>query len=165
MAIKYQAQIHKAFAENIDKEAKEKFDKLVKDNPELKDVAIFKQSHESAVISEGNFEICKHFFLDEDSAFDFNGKPHGKTVAQTVKANIIAYNNFLKFEEDEEQEDYKKIYKSLIKNLDEYFSLAAESALREYYGDAYVDFAAKFTEAEEKKQAARVAKRKANSAE
>lgn len=153
MAIKYQLSIHKAFAEYLDKENKEKFDNLVKENPELKDVAVFKQSAESVAISSGNFEICKFFFLNEDNGFDFSGEPHWKSVAQTVRANITAYNNFVAFEEDEEQADYKKIYKALIKKLDEYFALAAESALRQYYGDDYINFADDYT------------KRKAKSAE
>lgn len=164
-SIKYQEQIHKAFAETLDKEKKEKFDKLAKENPELKDLAAFKQSSESVAISSGNFEICKFFFLNEDNGFDFSGSPHLKSVAQTVRANITAYNNFVTFEKEEEQTDYKKIYKALIKKLDDYFVLAAESALRQYYGDAYISFAEKFTKAEEKRQAARVAKRKANSGE
>ena len=153
MAIKNQDKMHKAFAESLDKEFKEKFDKLVEGNPELKNIAAFKQSPESVAISSGNFEICKFFFLNEDNAFDFSGSPHWKTVAQTVRANITAYNNFVAFEEDEEQADYKKIYKALIKKLDEYFALAAESALRQFYGDSYISFADDF------------AKRKAKSAE
>lgn len=155
--------IHKAFAEIIDKEKKEKFDKLAKENPELKNLAAFKQSPESVAISSGNFEICKFFFLNEDNAFDFSGSPHWKSVAQTVRANITAYNNFVAFEKDEEEADYKKIYKTLIKKLDEYFALAAESALRQFYGDTYISFAEKFTE--EKMQSARGSKRKANSGE
>lgn len=162
-SIKYQEQIHKAFAETLDKEKKEKFDKLAKENPELKDLAAFKQSSESVAISSGNFEICKFFFLNEDNGFDFSGKPHWKSVAQTVRANITAYNNFVTFEEDEEQGDFKIIYKALIKKLDEYFSLAAESALRQYYGDDYISFAEQLTEEKEKQQAARLATRKANS--
>lgn len=150
MAIKYQLSIHKAFAESLDKENKEKFDNLVKENPELKDVAVFKQSAESVAISSGNFEICKFFFLNEDNAFDFSGSPHWKSVAQTVRANITAYNNFVAFEEDEEQDDFKKIYKTLIKKLDEYFALAAESALREYYGDSYISFADDYTKSKAK---------------
>lgn len=153
MAIKNQDKMHKAFAESLDKEFKEKFDKLVEGNPELKNIAAFKQSPESVAISSGNFEICKFFFLNEDNAFDFSGSPHWKSVAQTVRANITAYNNFVAFEEDEEQADYKKIYKALIKKLDEYFALAAESALRQFYGDSYISFADDYT------------KRKAKSAE
>lgn len=150
MAIKNQLSIHKAFAEILDKEAKEKFDKLVKENPELKDVAVFKQSPESVAISSGNFEICKFFFLNEDNGFDFGGSPHWKSVAQTVRANITAYNNFVTFEKEEEQADYKKIYKALVKKLDDYFALAAESALREFYGDSYISFADDYTKSKTK---------------
>ena len=121
MAIKYQLSIHKAFAESLDKENKEKIDNFIKENPELKDVAVFKQSSESVAISSGNFEICKFFFLNEDNGFDFSGEPHLKSVAQTVRANITAYNNFVTFEKEEEQADYKKIYKALIKKLNDYF--------------------------------------------
>lgn len=150
MAIKNRLSIHKAFAEILDKEAKEKFDKLVKENPELKDVAVFKQSPESVAISSGNFEICKFFFLNEDNGFDFGGSPHWKSVAQTVRANITAYNNFVTFEKEEEQADYKKIYKALVKKLDDYFALAAESALREFYGDSYISFADDYTKSKAK---------------
>lgn len=150
MAIKNQDKMHKAFAESLDKEAKEKFDKLAKENPELKNLAAFKQTPESAAISSGNFEICKFFFLNEDNGFDFSGEPHLKSVAQTVRANITAYNNFVTFEKEEEQADYKKIYKTLIKKLDEYFALAAESALREYYGDSYISFADDYTKSKAK---------------
>ena len=150
MAIKNQDKMHKAFAESLDKEAKEKFDKLAKENPELKNLAAFKQTPESAAISSGNFEICKFFFLNEDNGFDFSGEPHLKSVAQTVRVNITAYNNFVTFEKEEEQADYKKIYKTLIKKLDEYFALAAESALREYYGDSYISFADDYTKSKTK---------------
>lgn len=167
MAIKYQSQIHKAFADSLDKEAKEKFDLLIEANPELANVADFKQSPEAAAISSSNLDICKYFFFDEEKPFRFSGdKERVKTVAQTVRANIVAYNNFVTFEkaeEEDKQEDFKKIYKSLIKNLDEYFSIAAEYALREKYGESYIDFAETFTKEEEKRQAARVAKRKAKS--
>lgn len=150
MAIKNQDKMHKAFAAIIDKEAKEKFDKLVEGNPELKNVAAFKQSPESVAISSGNFEICKFFFLNEDNGFDFSGSPHWKSVAQTVRANITAYNNFVTFEKEEEQDDFKKIYKALIKKLDDYFALAAESALRQYYGDSYISFADDYTKSKAK---------------
>ena len=150
MAIKYQLSIHKAFAESLDKENKEKFDNFIKENPELKDVAVFKQSSESVAISSGNFEICKFFFLNEDNGFDFSGEPHLKSVAQTVRANITAYNNFVTFEKEEEQADYKKIYKALIKKLNDYFELAAESALRQYYGDSYISFADDYTKSKAK---------------
>lgn len=150
MAIKYQLSIHKAFAESLDKENKEKFDNFIKENPELKDVAVFKQSSESVAISSGNFEICKFFFLNEDNGFDFSGEPHLKSVAQTVRANITAYNNFVTFEKEEEQADYKKIYKALIKKLNDYFELAAESALRQYYGDDYINFAEDYTKSKAK---------------
>ena len=150
MAIKYQLSIHKAFAESLDKENKEKFDNFIKENPELKDVAVFKQSSESVAISSGNFEICKFFFLNEDNGFDFSGEPHLKSVAQTVRANITAYNNFVTFEKEEEQADYKKIYKALIKKLNDYFELAAESALRQFYGDSYISFADDYTKSKAK---------------
>lgn len=168
MAIKYQSQIHKAFADSLDKEAKEKFDLLIEANPELANVADFKQSPEAAAISSSNLDICKYFFYDEEKPFKFSGdnKERVKTVAQTVRANVVAYNNFVNFEkaeEEDKQEDFLKIYKSLIKNLDEYFSIAAEYALKARHGDSYIDFAKNFTEEEEERQAARVAKRKAKS--
>ena len=82
--------------------------------------------------------------------------------------------------EEEAFDDYKYVYLTIVDALEVYFSIAAESALREYFTD-YAEFADNFTKEEEKiqakrmakkhkteeekKQAARVAKRKANSGE
>lgn len=181
--IKYQAKIHKEYSELVDKEAKADAIKALEE---------FKQSHPNVqlaikpsplaeVLTKTNREICKALFVDseESGVFSFN-KPRSKTVVQTVRANLTAYNNAKTALEEEAFDDYKYVYQTIVDALEVYFSIAAESALREYF-TGYAEFADNYTKEEEKrqaeksakklkteeekKQAARVAKRKANSGE
>lgn len=182
-SIKYQAKIHKAYSELIDKEAKDEANKALEElkqsHPNLQ--LAFKPSPLAEVLTKTNREICKALFVDseEPNAFSFN-KPRSKTVEQTVRANLTAYNNAKTALEEEAFDDYKYVYITIVDALEVYFSIAAESALREYF-TGYAEFADNFTKEEEKrqaernakkrkteeekKQAARVAKRKANSGE
>lgn len=181
--IKYQDKIHKAYSELIDKEAKaeaiEALECLKNTYPNVQ--LAFKPSPLAEVLTKTNREICKALFVDseESDAFSFN-KPRSKTVEQTVRANLIAYNNAKTALKEEAFDDYKYVYKTIVDALEVYFSIAAESALREYF-TGYAEFADNLTKEEEqkqaervakkrkteeeKKQAARVAKRKANSGE
>lgn len=181
--IKYQAKIHKAYSEFIDKKDKAKalevLEELKKNHPDIP--LAYQPSPLAKVLTESNLEICKALFVDseESKAFSFN-KPRSKTVEQTVRANLIAYNNAKTALEEEAFDDYRYVYTTIVDALEVYFSIAAESALREYF-TGYAEFADNFTKEEEKiqakrmvkkhkteeekKQAARVAKRKANSGE
>ena len=165
--IKYQAKIHKEYSELIDKEAKaeaiEALEGLKKTYPNVQ--LAFQPSPLAEVLTKTNREICKALFVDseESGAFSFN-KPRSKTVEQTVRANLTAYNNAKTALDEEAFDDYKYVYKTIVDAYEVYFSIAAESALREYF-TGYAEFADNFTKEEEKRQAARVAKRKANSGE
>lgn len=112
------------------------------------------------VLTKTNLDICKALFVEseESGAFSFN-KPRSKTVEQTVRANLIAYNNAKTALEEEAFDDYKYVYKTIVDALEVYFSIAAESALREYF-TGYAEFADNYTKEEEKKQAAKSAKRR-----
>lgn len=159
--IKYQAKIHKAYSELIDKEAKaeaiEALEGLKKTYPNVQ--LAFQPSPLAEVLTKTNREICKALFVDseESGAFSFN-KPRSKTVEQTVRANLIAYNNAKTALEEEAFDDYKYVYITIVDALEVYFSIAAESALREYF-TGYAEFADNYTKEEEKKQTASAAKR------
>ncbi len=161
-SIKYQAKIHKAYSELIDKEAKaeaiEALEGLKKSYPNVQ--LAFKPSPLAEVLTKTNREICKALFVDseESNAFSFD-KPRSKTVEQTVRANLTAYNNAKTALDEEAFADYKYVYQTIVDAYEVYFSIAAESALREYFTD-YADFADNFTKEEEKKQAERVAKKR-----
>lgn len=160
--IKYQATIHKKYAEFIDEEAKAEANKalevLKKTHPNVQ--LAFKPSPLAEVLTKTNLDICKALFVDseESGAFSFN-KPRSKTVEQTVRANLIAYNNAKTALEEEAFDDYKYVYQTIVDALEVYFSIAAESALREYFTD-YAEFADNLTKEEEQKQAERVAKKR-----
>lgn len=162
MAIKYQQRIHEAYAAKIDEKAKAEFDKAREAFPNVP--MKFVPSDEATVLCNGNVEICEYFFLKSDirESFEF-AKARPKTVEQAVRANVTAYRAAQDALEVEDSEDYKKIYKALVKSYEDYFALAAESALREAYTD-YADFAAEFTSKEEATQAKRIAARKAREA-
>lgn len=160
--IKYQDKIHKAYSEFIDKEDKAKalrvLEELKKNHPDIP--LAYQPSPLAKVLTESNLEICKALFVDseESKAFSFN-KPRSKTVEQTVRANLIAYNNAKTALEEEAFDDYKYVYKTIVDALEVYFSIAAESALREYFTD-YAEFADNYTKEEEKKQAEKSVKRR-----
>ena len=159
--IKYQAKIHKAYSEFIDKEDKAKalevLEELKKNHPNIS--LAYQPSPLAEVLTKTNREICKALFVDseESNAFSFN-KPRSKTVEQTVRANLTAYNNAKTALEEEAFDDYKYVYKTIVDAYKVYFSIAAESALREYF-TGYAEFADNFTKEEEKRQAERSAKK------
>lgn len=159
--IKYQAKIHKAYSELIDKEAKaeaiEALEGLKKTYPNVQ--LAFQPSPLAQVLTKTNREICKALFVDseESDAFSFN-KPRSKTVEQAVRANLTAYNNAKTALDEEAFDDYKYVYKTIVDAYEVYFSIAAESALREYFTD-YAEFADNYTKEEEKRQAERSAKK------
>lgn len=160
--IKYQSKIHMEYSKFIDKEAKAKalevLEEVKKNHPNIP--LAYQPSPLAKVLTESNLEICKALFVDseESKAFSFN-KPRSKTVEQTVRANLTAYNNAKTALEEEAFDDYKYVYKTIVDALEVYFSIAAESALREYF-TGYAEFADNFTKEEEKRQAERNAKKR-----
>lgn len=159
--IKYQKKIHKEYSELIDKEAKaeaiEALEGLKKTYPNVQ--LAFQPSPLAEVLTKTNREICKALFVDseESNAFSFN-KPRSKTVEQTVRANLTAYNNAKTALDEETFDDYRYVYQTIVDAYEVYFSIAAESALREYF-TGYAEFADNFTKEEEKRQAERSAKK------
>lgn len=163
MAIKYQQRIHKAFAEKLNEASKVEFEEMLKQFPKVR--AEFKPLEDEAAIEKGNFEICKFFYLESETKEGFEFKnPRKKTVTETVRANVRAYQNILDTLEVEEDEEFSKIYKSLQKEYEKYFEVAAERCLGDYYGEEYTKFAEEFTKEEEAAQKKRVDTRKANQA-
>lgn len=160
-SINYQAKIHKAYSELIDKEDKAKalevLEELKKNYPNIS--LAYQPSPLAEVLTKTNREICKALFVDseESNAFSFN-KPRSKTVEQTVRANLTAYNNAKTALDEETFDDYRYVYQTIVDAYEVYFSIAAESALREYF-TGYAEFADNFTKEEEKRQAERSAKK------
>ena len=160
--IKYQAKIHKEYSELIDKEKKAEalkaLEELKKTHPNIP--LAYQPTPLARVLTKSNVEICKALFVDsaESKAFGFN-KPRSKTVEQTVRANLTAYNNAKTALDEESFDDYKYVYQTIVDAYEVYFSIAAESALREYFTD-YAEFADNFTKEEEKRQAERSAKKR-----
>ena len=160
--IKYQAKIHEEYSEFIDRDLKAKalevLEELKKNHPNIP--LAYQPSPLAEVLTKTNREICKALFVDseESKAFSFN-KPRSKTVEQTVRANLTAYNNAKTALEEESFDDYRYVYQTIVDAYEVYFSIAAESALREYF-TGYAEFADNYTKEEEKKQAERVAKKR-----
>lgn len=140
-AIKYQQQIHEGFAEKLDDKAKTEFQQIIEAYPEMAERLEFKPSDDAEAIAEGNLEICEHFFLKQDVGDDVEfSTPHSKTVTQTVRANVTAYKAVSTALEQEQVEEYAKIYASLKKTYEEYFSLVAEDFLEAVYGEQYTQY-------------------------
>lgn len=149
--MKYQQRIHKAFAEFINKDAKEKaeekYAKLTTDFPELKDTldeSVF-YAYGVEAIATGNVEICDLFSRD----------------TPRIGPNIRAYQTIQRYADMETNPEYVSVYKALISAYKKYFSLAAEDTLVDYYGPKYTDFVAEQTKKIEAEMKAAADKRKA----
>lgn len=153
--VMYQASIHKAFvSEVLEAENKDKLKKVLKEHPEIAGCISFQQSDEAKTILDGNLAICKLLYLSDETGelYDFANKDErNKSVAQTVRANVSAYNNIDSALALETDEEYKAVYKKLKKSFEDYFAITAERGLAEYYGNKYTDIADRITE--EKKKA------------
>ena len=76
---------------------------------------------------------------EEADAIEFE-TPHLKSVKQTVRTNVTYYKNVVQFIEDETDERYLKLYRSIQGRLDSYFAQVAEDILTDVYGEKYRDF-------------------------
>lgn len=146
MAIQEKKALHKAWAIEVDSQAKADFEVVEKANPTVR--MAFVPTKEAEAIRNGAVAICQYFYIDSDDAdsVTFSNDLHDKTVKQTVRANLTAYKNVCEAEKAESLEDYKKIYSSLKSKFEEYFALASEDALIAFYGDEYKRFAEEYTE-------------------
>lgn len=166
---KYQAKVFKAYADKLDEKAKEQFEKAIKSNPKLKEFATPAIDPVADALRKGAVEFCKYFYREDERksknrfAAEDNDTP-SEAVRLTVEANLKAYNAIKRVSKNEEQEDYKSIYKALINNFEKYFIITAESTMNHSYND-YRSFAADFRAKEEAKQKDAAAKRKAASAD
>lgn len=157
MAIKYQAKIHKAYADEIDKPARESFEELKAQHPEVP--MSFTGSTPANALRESNVAYCKHYYIDTEHLGD------NLILLQSAKASLEAYDCVCRALTCNAQETvYTPVLKSIKANLEAYCALAVEDALAEEYGKDYTDFVARYTAEEEAKQAKRVATRKANEA-
>lgn len=142
MAVK---RLYKAFANHLDEERKKTYKELVAENPQIAEVAVFQSSPEVQAIRSGDVSICEHFALKSDlkEGLEFS-VPHSKSVTQTVRANIAAYNNILAALKEEKKPEYLKVYKSLKSAYDKYFALASEEVLEDVYGTEFTSFKADY---------------------
>lgn len=180
MAIKYQQQIHKAFANELAKDApsSEEFyselqKKILEEHPEA--AALIKMpkgvknqlSPELAAIADSNEELCKYFYCSTNAPFSDKAKSSANAYssafssADTVKTYYDTLKAARMLLEEENDKDFKKVHKRTVDALETYFSLVAESVLSEYYGNQYAQFVKKFTKAEEQRQAELYKKRQA----
>lgn len=140
--------LYKAFADYLDEKQKadlEAFEASVAEfkakNPTFNRKVSVSSSEEAQAIRNGDVAICEYFCVKSDlkEAFEFS-TPRAKSVAQTVRANVIAYKNILSTQSYEEDSRYEKAYKSLRSAYDKYFAIAAEDVLEDVYGDEFKDF-------------------------
>lgn len=152
--MKYQQRIHKAFAEYLNKDKKEKakarFEELKEQFPELAERVNETDFYADGVmpISTDNVTICEYFSMDT---------PH-------VGPNVQAYRTIERCSKAETNPEYQKVYKSLLASYKKYFALAAEDTLADYYGEEYTTFAAQESEKIEAEMKAAADKRKATMA-
>lgn len=177
-AIKYQQQIHKAFANELAKYApsSENFyselqKKILAEHPEAAAmISIPKGAKkqlppELAAIAKSNEDICKYFYLSTDAPFADKGEDGEYSSVFSSAETVAMYANTLDSArmllEEESDEGFKKVHKRVVDTLETYFSLVAEEVLFEYYGNDYTRFVKKFTKDEEKRQAEQYKKRQA----
>lgn len=182
-AIKYQQQIHKAFAKEQAKDApsSEEFyselqKQILEEHPEA--AALLKMpkgvknqlSPELAAIADSNEELCKYFYCSTNIPFDdkalspANAYSSAFSSAEVVKAYYDTLNTSRILLEEEVDETYRKVHKRVVDALETYFSNVAEYVLNEYYGNEYKVFVKKFTKAEEAHQQEQYKKRQATMA-
>ena len=133
--IKQQDRIHKAWAEKLLEEERAIYNEILEERPDAP-IAFKPKNKDAAAIEAGNFEICKHFCVDGETkdAFEFSN-PRTKTVSETVAANVTAYEGIVSAIAEEDDEEFKKIYKNLKSEYEKYFKLAADLILAEYYSE------------------------------
>ena len=171
--MKYQAKIHKLWGAKLDGDSKSKsveaYKKAIEQFPQLKGVVSPQQFRSSDVtaLCGDNISICKYYCMsNEDTANELEKDfPENlpRTLIQTVRANIIAYNNVMDNAE-RDTDKYRPLYKNIAKAYDKYFAQAAEDVLEGVFGEQYTNFVAEQTKKIEAEMKAAAAKRKATNA-
>lgn len=84
--------------------------------------------------------------------------PHTKSVTMTLRSNLAAYRNFEQFLNEEPSDDYAAVYNKLMNDFEDYFVLASEDMLCDYYTD-YREFRDSYIEKENARNKAAAEKR------
>ena len=157
----YQKKAHQAFVNRVlKKDDAADLEKVYEAFPQFKGRLSINYD-EPKIMAGDNIGICEYLYIKDETskAHDFAEKDtRNKTVAQTVRANIVAYRQIVKNEAAEsEDSEYKAIYSALKKQLEKYFAITAEYGMLEYYGDDYAAIAKEYEnnqkEAKQKRQA------------
>ncbi|MGO5251183.1 hypothetical protein ACTQ2Q_07515 [Atopobiaceae bacterium LCP21S3_F11] len=161
--VKQLARVHKKFAaEYFDNDAEAKADEVITEHPELaaiRDTLIAQySSDEDTAILGGALDICE-FFSEENrtQGMEFSS-PHTKSVTMTLHSNLAAYRNFEQFLNEEPSDDYAAVYNKLMNDFEDYFVLASEDMLCDYYTD-YREFRDSYIEKENARNKAAAEKR------
>ena len=166
--VKQLTRVHKKFAsERLGSKAEAKADETIAEHPELEGirdvlVAQFSSDEDTAILGSP-LDICEFFAAEKRTEGMEFSVPHTKSVTRTLSANFAAYRNFKQLLKEEPSDDYKKFYDKLIKDFDEYFVLASEDMLCDYF-TGYREFRDAFIEEENARYKATAAKRKGNQA-
>lgn len=167
--VKQLARAHKKFADKyLANDAEAKADTVITEHPELaaiRDTLIAQYtSDENTAILGDALDICE-FFSEENrtQGMEFSS-PHTKSVTMTLRANLAAYRNFEQFLNEEPSDDYAAVYNKLMNDFEDYFILASEDMLCDYYTE-YRGFRDSFIEEENARNKAAAAKRAANKAQ
>lgn len=156
MAVKYQSRAHKSFVNYLREKEEAKLEEVYAAFPAMRGTLAFKSTPQIDAIKAGNVEICRYFATEaeEGEALEFESE-HFKSVKQTVKVNLNYYANVCQFLNVETDKDYAAIYKKIKRNLEDYFSDAAEDILADVFGEEYVShYEAYLVEHEKDKESA-----------
>lgn len=151
MAVKYQSRAHKSFASYLREKEEAKLEEVYAAFPAMRGTLALKSTPQIDAIKAGNVEICRYFAVvaEEGEALEFDSE-HYRSVKQTVRVNLNYYANVCQFLNVETDKDYAAIYKKIKRNLEEYFSTAAEDVLADVFGEEYVEFYANYLAEREK---------------
>lgn len=138
--VKQLTRVHKKFAaEYLSNDAEAKADEVITEHPELAAIrdtliAQYSSDEDTAILGDA-LEICEFFSEDNRTQGMEFSSPHTKSVTMTLRANLGAYRHFEEFLNEEPSDDYAAVYNKLMNDFEEYFVLASEDMLCDYYTD------------------------------
>lgn len=166
--VKQLGRIHKKFAnEHLGSDAAAKADEIIAEHPELSAIrdtliAQFSSDEYTAILGSA-LEICEFFSTNgRTEGMEFSS-PHTKSVTSTLRTNLAAYHSFEQFISEEPDSNYEAVYNKLLSDFEDYFVLASEDMLCDYYGE-YRNFRDTFIEEENARNKAAAEKRAENKA-
>lgn len=168
--VKQLGRAHKKFAEEYltDGSAEAKADEVITEHPELAAIrdtliAQYTSDEDNAILGDA-LDICEFFSSDSRTEGMEFSSPHTKSVTSTLRTNLNAYRNFEQFINEEPDSDYEAVYNKLLNDFEDYFVLASEDMLCDYYTD-YREFRDAFIEKERTRNKAAAEKRAEKRAE